>query len=255
MKNNTNYFSHDCNARNDERLMKIRAKFWREGYWVYFAIIEMLSEASDYKLSLDNIIVITNLYQLNNDVITMLFQCNLLVKDEHNFRSDSLLRRMELKEAKLKKYSDAWRAWMESRWKSKRKPSSDKGSNNDVITSKVKESKVKQYIVWKDEIVELLSQEEISLYKDQLYVLRKMIEYGYSIPKKKKDLLELVERVNDMAKDYLPRNEEWMLNRSIWRTYANQWQEYAKSVSIKQKWIKSSIRTSFSIYSKPKWQK
>jgi len=35
-----------------------------------------------------------------------------------------------------------------------------------------------------------------------------MIEYGYSIPKKKKDLLELVERVNDMAKDYLPRNEE-----------------------------------------------
>jgi len=144
MKNNTNYFSHDCNARNDERLMKIRAAFDRKWYWMYFAIIEMLSEASWYKLSIDTLQVITKLYQIDNDVITMLFDLLLLVKDEKFFWSESLLLRMSLKDSKQEKYSKAGIAGMKKRWWGKENTSSSLVSNNNVITSKVKESKVKE---------------------------------------------------------------------------------------------------------------
>ena len=38
------YFSHDSNARNDQRLIKIRMKYGMEGYGIYFGIIEILRE-------------------------------------------------------------------------------------------------------------------------------------------------------------------------------------------------------------------
>ena len=44
------YFSHDSNARNDQRLIKIRMKYGMEGYGVYFGIIEILREQENYAL-------------------------------------------------------------------------------------------------------------------------------------------------------------------------------------------------------------
>ena len=36
------YFSHDSNARNDIKLIKLRSKYGYEGYGIYFALIELL---------------------------------------------------------------------------------------------------------------------------------------------------------------------------------------------------------------------
>ena len=44
------YFSHDSNARNDQRLMKVRMQYGMEGYGIYFGIIEILRETEDYTL-------------------------------------------------------------------------------------------------------------------------------------------------------------------------------------------------------------
>ena len=44
------YFSHDSNARNDQRLIKLRMKYGMEGYGIYFGIIEILREQEDYIL-------------------------------------------------------------------------------------------------------------------------------------------------------------------------------------------------------------
>lgn len=42
------YFPHDHNARNDERVLKIRSQFNNaEGYGIYFMVIEVLAESSD----------------------------------------------------------------------------------------------------------------------------------------------------------------------------------------------------------------
>lgn len=42
------YFSHDSNARNDDKLIKVRMKYGAEGYGVYFMILERLMESTDY---------------------------------------------------------------------------------------------------------------------------------------------------------------------------------------------------------------
>ena len=44
----TNYFSHDSNARNDEKLVRLRMKQGAAGYGVYFMILERLREEADY---------------------------------------------------------------------------------------------------------------------------------------------------------------------------------------------------------------
>ena len=36
----TNYFSHDSNARNDERILLLRMKHGAAGYGVYFMLLE-----------------------------------------------------------------------------------------------------------------------------------------------------------------------------------------------------------------------
>lgn len=45
---NTSYFSHDSNARNDEKILAVRMKFGMEGYGIYFAILERLRDSADY---------------------------------------------------------------------------------------------------------------------------------------------------------------------------------------------------------------
>ena len=44
------YFPHDCNARNDPKVLALRSVFGAEGYGVYFMTIEILREQPDYRL-------------------------------------------------------------------------------------------------------------------------------------------------------------------------------------------------------------
>jgi hypothetical protein len=55
----TYYFTHDSNARNDEKILEMRAIYGYEGYGLYWAIIEMLRDASDNKLSIKSIIALS----------------------------------------------------------------------------------------------------------------------------------------------------------------------------------------------------
>lgn len=43
-------FLHDANARNDGRMLALRAEHGLEGYGFYFSLLEMMRESSDYKL-------------------------------------------------------------------------------------------------------------------------------------------------------------------------------------------------------------
>jgi len=53
MKENTFYFSHDCDARLDEKIIQLRISHNWEGYGLYWALIEKLMGATDYVLSCD----------------------------------------------------------------------------------------------------------------------------------------------------------------------------------------------------------
>ena len=63
------YFSHDSNARNDHRIMKLRMDLGMEGYGIYWAIIEMLREQANYTLPIDSIELIS--YEIRSDSINV----------------------------------------------------------------------------------------------------------------------------------------------------------------------------------------
>ena len=48
MAKKTSYFSHDSNARNDEKILAVRMRLGAEGYGIYFMLIERLRDESDY---------------------------------------------------------------------------------------------------------------------------------------------------------------------------------------------------------------
>ena len=49
----TNYFSHDSNARNDEKLVRLRMRHGAAGYGVYFMLLERLREEAEYMSAKD----------------------------------------------------------------------------------------------------------------------------------------------------------------------------------------------------------
>lgn len=52
-KNLSSYFPHDSNARNDERLVKVRMQHGPAGYGVYFMLVERLREDPEYMSVVD----------------------------------------------------------------------------------------------------------------------------------------------------------------------------------------------------------
>lgn len=45
---NSSYFSHDSNARNDEKILAVRMRHGAEGYGIYFMLLERLRDEADY---------------------------------------------------------------------------------------------------------------------------------------------------------------------------------------------------------------
>lgn len=64
MKDKSYYFQHDCNARQDEKILALRMKHGWEGYGLYWALIERLRESANYSCVCDyNLIA----YDLRSD--------------------------------------------------------------------------------------------------------------------------------------------------------------------------------------------
>ena len=106
-----NYFSHDSNARNDEKLIRLRIRHKAAGYGVYFMLLEILREKKDFLCPRDyNAIA----YELREDAALVKsvvedFGLFTFTEDGKCFYSESFLERME-------KVSAARRAAANSRW-------------------------------------------------------------------------------------------------------------------------------------------
>lgn len=107
------YFSHDQGARNDEKMLALRSELGWEGIGLYWGLVEMLSEATDYKLSLKRIKAFAAGFGISKEKLEhVLNTCltdpvNLFKSDNERFWSESLLRRMELKNEIRSKRSKA----------------------------------------------------------------------------------------------------------------------------------------------------
>lgn len=97
------YFSHDSNARNDEKVLDMRAKYGYEGYGLYWAIIEIMRDATGHKLQKNKINPLSiainyDCEKLEIFIDDCISEFKLFVSDNGNYYSNRLLRSMKRKE-------------------------------------------------------------------------------------------------------------------------------------------------------------
>ncbi len=105
------YFSHDSNAFNDPKIVKMVMELELEAYAIYWIIIEKLRNERGYKLHRDDISTIA--YQCRCDqakVEQILTKYKLFESDDNgHFYSSSLLKRMSIMDELKSKRQEAGR--------------------------------------------------------------------------------------------------------------------------------------------------
>lgn len=147
MGKDTYYFSHDSNARNDIKIIRLRRALGMEGYGIYFALIEILREQESYQLSLESLTDIAfDLHTSDEKVKSVVLYYDLFTIQDDLFFSARLLRSMDEYNNRKQKYIDAGKKGGEASVKHRL-------SNAQAL----KESKVKESKVNTNQEVQLLS--------------------------------------------------------------------------------------------------
>ena len=143
MSKDAYYFSHDSNARNDQRLMKVRMQYGIRGYGIYFAVVEILRDNQDYTLNVDDISSIAFDLRDDVDVISdIILNYDLFVVEDDVFYSKSLKRRMLALDEKRQKLASAGKKGGLSKARKMLEAKSKQGSSNKVKESKINKTKV-----------------------------------------------------------------------------------------------------------------
>ena len=146
------YFSHDSNARHDPKITAMRSVYGSEGYGWFWMFVEMMRESENYKLDMQSKYVFNSYaMQLQCERIAIeqfvqdcIHEFDLFKSDEAFFWSESLLKRMEIKDIKSKKARESANArWNKSEGNANALEDDANASKTDAYKeSKVKESKV-----------------------------------------------------------------------------------------------------------------
>lgn len=136
MGKETFYFSHDYNARNDEKIKELIFKNGMAGYGIYWSVIEDLYQNSNVLRG--NFGRIASELQVHRDVvISVICDFDLFVFDGNNFSSLSVQKRLDERINK----SEKARLSVNKRWSDTNVLRTEYDSNT-IKESKVKEKKV-----------------------------------------------------------------------------------------------------------------
>lgn len=151
MKKDAYYFPHFCNARNDSKILKLRRILGLEGYAIYFMLLEVLREQSNFKYHLSGLDDLAFDWHVSKEKIySIITGFELFEIDNDLFFSTKLILYLQ---PYLEKSENARKA-VKKRWESVRlqlieSVKYSKLDNTNVLqmnnggnTSKVKESKV-----------------------------------------------------------------------------------------------------------------
>ncbi|MCH4164976.1 MAG: DUF4373 domain-containing protein [Lentilactobacillus diolivorans] len=143
------YFPHDSNARNSEKLLKVRMKYGAAGYGVYFMILERLRDEADY-MSIKDYNVIAFDLRVDASMIKAVvedFGLFVFTDDGKYFYSEGFKKRMAIKDQKSKKRAEAGKKGAHIRWQTDSnaiaKPLANDGKESKVNKSKVNKTKIK----------------------------------------------------------------------------------------------------------------
>ena len=114
----TSYFPHDSNARNSDKLIRLRMMHKAAGYGVFFMILERLREEPSYMSVKDYNMIAFDLREDASLIKSVIEDFGLFVftEDGKYFYSESFKKRMEFKDDKSKKRSEAGKIGLAKRW-------------------------------------------------------------------------------------------------------------------------------------------
>jgi hypothetical protein len=157
-KHNVDYFSHDCDMRNDIKIKALRRKYKHLGYSIYIITLELLGDTEYFQMKWDdmNIELLASEYDCDseelNEIINYCIQLDLLQLDYGYLHCAQFTKRLE--ETVLLRRKD---------YCSNNSPISKLNGvndNNNLVNdninrqSKVKESKVQESIINKSIVKE-----------------------------------------------------------------------------------------------------
>ena len=123
---NAPYFSHDFNARNDPKLLRLQMKLGMEGVGIFWCIVEMLHEQGGFIPSSECERIAFELRTQYETIQTVLNDYQLFENDGEKYWSPSAIDRIKLRSEK----SDKARISAELRWKNRQK--NDENGNSDA---------------------------------------------------------------------------------------------------------------------------
>jgi hypothetical protein len=158
------YFSHDSNAKDDPKIIKLRIKHGWKGYGIFWAIIELLRDQDSFTMLADYESIAFALREDSETIKSIITDFDLFVIQNDFFHSGSLLNRMKLKEEQSEKAREA----ANKRWNKKSNADampthSERNANPmQLKESKVKEIKVNESIISIDSVRESFSKQSIN---------------------------------------------------------------------------------------------
>ncbi|MCW2280437.1 DnaD domain protein [Lactococcus lactis] len=113
-----NYFPHDSNSRNSDKLLPVRMKYGAEGYGIYFMILERLREEKNYMSVKDYNMLAFDLRVDTSKLKAIVEDFGLFAftEDGECFYSEGFNKRMEIMEEKSRKKSEAGKKGAAKRW-------------------------------------------------------------------------------------------------------------------------------------------
>lgn len=152
-----NYFPHDSNARNSDKLIPLRIKKGTEGYGVYFMILERLREEPDYT-SIKDYNTLAFDFRVGSDLVKSVveeFGLFQFTEDGKRFYSEGFTARMQKKDEKSNKARESARKRWENKQTHSEKDANALQTQSEIDASKGKETKLKETKGEKEEEITL----------------------------------------------------------------------------------------------------
>ena len=129
------YFNHDCDARNDEKLIALRIRYGAEGYGVYFMLIEMLQAAPGCVLEKDYKALAFDLRVSARRIKAIVEDFGLFTPTDggKKFYSERLIKYANEVDESYERYAEAGRKGMKARWNKSEPITMLSETHNDVI--------------------------------------------------------------------------------------------------------------------------
>lgn len=155
-----NYFPHDSNARNSDKLIPLRIKKGTEGYGVYFMILERLREEPDYT-SIKDYNTLAFDFRVGSDLVKSVveeFGLFQFTEDGKRFYSEGFTARMQKKDEKSSKARESARKRWENKQTQGETDANALQTQDETDASKGKETKLKETKGEKEEQIALPSE-------------------------------------------------------------------------------------------------